>query len=844
MDENPFKDASAGVQFFSVDTPFSVYRISQIYGFVEELIVEDDPEHHWSDTFRASRISNYERQLLLYQLSGRLRRQLGCKVLELGGNSVLGYRQHFDLEGDSGIVVRGYGTACRLKKLKFDAITNASAAKNNEEEDDGVGDNEDTHTNPTAGGLLASTGHEKSSRNASPTLSPKSSSITRPTTPPQPSATPPTTSALLDPVATTVPDEVAEGVDLPTTTPQARPDVQLLTLSSFQANLVVHIGGVVSARSVKILSTRRSDMREIRDAWWVEIRNEIKAHARSLGCPHVVGYTETTSIQPDDDLCVLSATGTAAVLDLHGYKMPKWKPVDKGDDTLNASTDESRHGIRLKPSRRLGTTPSENITNPARHHSLGHAAPSHSTRRTGTPRVRKPRPACSFMHIPYSYTDAPFPMRLVACMMCRCKYVPEILLATIEPPPGLPITGRGLLIEARVCRTKKRVQGEANATIVSDAIPFLEYHLHRQLLYKMKVLGMNAVFGLRLQTIIGESQIVGIATATAVFVPALPPPPVLHINRRFDVEDQSILNIQHRIEKLSRLNATSLQHAASMQQPDTFARYFPDAPSPHIPLPSGQSRRLRGQRGSHKKSNKEVSQREKKKGDGDTPSGSDEDGYSISLSSSSFTDSDKESTETDSDDSTKVSRRRKNKPKEIKKYKDTDDNSDSAPRNPKTLGESLLAPMVHGDSESGSDHGSPEHPDDRAKETLKHKRLRKKQNKSKSTKEDYSSSNSDLSDDEAEALAIKKTTESAYIVEVDDELDEDTMAVLLDPVLPAGFSLCNTESLPGAFRSIANLQFVTVLRRVEWDASSGHLNQKLSALFHHLYASIVFKVLY
>jgi hypothetical protein len=64
-------------------------------------------------------------------------------------------------------------------------------------------------------------------------------------------------------------------------------------------------------------------MHETRDSWWAEIRNEIKAHARSLNCPHVVGYTETTTIQPNDELCVFSATGTAAILDLSGSKIPK-----------------------------------------------------------------------------------------------------------------------------------------------------------------------------------------------------------------------------------------------------------------------------------------------------------------------------------------------------------------------------------------------------------------------------------------------------------------------------------------------------------------------------------------
>ena len=35
-----------------------------------------------------------------------MRRRIGLKVLELGGNAVIGYKQYFDLEGESGIVVR------------------------------------------------------------------------------------------------------------------------------------------------------------------------------------------------------------------------------------------------------------------------------------------------------------------------------------------------------------------------------------------------------------------------------------------------------------------------------------------------------------------------------------------------------------------------------------------------------------------------------------------------------------------------------------------------------------------------------------------------------------------
>jgi hypothetical protein len=36
------------------------------------------------------------------------------QVRDLGGNAVLGYQLHFDIEGDSGIVARAYGTACMV----------------------------------------------------------------------------------------------------------------------------------------------------------------------------------------------------------------------------------------------------------------------------------------------------------------------------------------------------------------------------------------------------------------------------------------------------------------------------------------------------------------------------------------------------------------------------------------------------------------------------------------------------------------------------------------------------------------------------------------------------------
>lgn len=74
-------------------------------------------------------------------------------------------------------------------------------------------------------------------------------------------------------------------------------------------------------------------------------------------------------------------------------------------------------------------------------------------------------------------------------------------MATIEPPARLPITGRGCLIQARLCRPKRDdSRGDHQAKEVSDGLPFLEYELHRQLINKLHVKGMNAIFGLRVRS--------------------------------------------------------------------------------------------------------------------------------------------------------------------------------------------------------------------------------------------------------------------------------------------------------------------------------------------------------
>jgi hypothetical protein len=68
--DNPFRDSSAGVQFFSSSTLSpKCFLIQEILGFVEDLVVEDDPESSWQDYFRKVNKTSNDRLKVLYNLS-------------------------------------------------------------------------------------------------------------------------------------------------------------------------------------------------------------------------------------------------------------------------------------------------------------------------------------------------------------------------------------------------------------------------------------------------------------------------------------------------------------------------------------------------------------------------------------------------------------------------------------------------------------------------------------------------------------------------------------------------------------------------------------------------------
>ncbi|XP_063251339.1 C2 domain-containing protein 5 isoform X12 [Prinia subflava] len=299
------------------------------------------------------------------------------------------------------------------------------------------------------------------------------------------------------------------------------------TLTTFPPGFLVHVGGVVSARSVKLLDRiHNPDEPETRDAWWAEIRQEIKSHAKALGCHAVVGYSESTSIC--EEVCILSASGTAAVLNprflqdgtMEGCLEQRlsWQPgffsigSEKGEVDFFPQSQDSSSPLGIEE-----------------------ASP----------------PGCGFCHIPYDELNMPFPAHLTYCYNCRKQKVPDVLFTTIDLPVEAIVVGKGCLIQARLCRLKKKAQAEANATSISNLLPFMEYEVHTQLMNKLKLRGMNALFGLRIQITVGENMLMGLASATGVYLAALPTPGGIQIAGKTPNDGTYEQHISHMQKKIN-----------------------------------------------------------------------------------------------------------------------------------------------------------------------------------------------------------------------------------------------------------------------------------------------------
>ncbi|XP_047678186.1 C2 domain-containing protein 5 isoform X5 [Tachysurus fulvidraco] len=627
-DLNRFRQSSCGVKFFCTTSIPRCYRAVMVHGFVEELVVNEDPEYQWIDRIRTPRASNEARQRLISLMSGELQRKIGLKVLEMGGNTVVGYLQCFDLEGESGLVVRAIGTACTLEKISSihgsagaTNPSNSSPSKDIKE----AGFGEEAPGVPLCSGpptpLRAQTfssfspsksySRQSSSSDTELSLTPKTARICLspsspilqcksspfPTTKALRSTTPPplhvsqSDTAMLRKSVSFSEDllQAASGMGSggsagkevaplkallrqQTQSALEQREFPFFTLTSFPAGFLLHVGGVVSARSVKLLdrihnpalgNTRSyklldwnsfsADEPETRDAWWEEIRQEIKSHAKALGCHAVVGYSESTSIC--EEVCILSASGTAAILSSRFMQ----------DGAL-----DTEHRL----SRQHGTERGEGEMGSSVSLGFDDVVP----------------PACGFCHIPYDEFNMPFPAQLTFCHCCHRHKVPDVLFTTIDVPSEAHVTGKGCLIQARLCRTKKKAQGEGNATAISNLLPFLEYELHTQLMNKLKLRSMNTLFGLRIQISVGENMLLGLASATGVYLTALPSPGGIQIAGKTPSDltyEQHLSNMQKKINDTISKNKELYEI-----NPPEFVEELIGSP---IPEPRQRSRLFRSQ---------------------------------------------------------------------------------------------------------------------------------------------------------------------------------------------------------------------------------------------------------
>ncbi|CAK4738250.1 unnamed protein product [Aphanomyces euteiches] len=682
-DINPFRESSAGVQFFSLSTlDPAIFTTHKMLGFVEELVVHADPEYSWSDSFRTSRKSNEYRQLLLYKLSSQVSTLVGKKALDLGGNAVLGYRQFFDVEGDSGMVARACGTAVFITPTDKSDPTPTTLMKESSS--------------------VSSMPSESDIENLLSGLYVKRSIGDEPVASDPEQGSPRIASLSLRKLAF---KRRKDNFEL-----DAHDEIQLLTVRAFHPDTRIRLGGIVSARSVKYLgrmATKLADQ-ETRDSWWQELREEVRSHAQSLQCSFVIGYNESCTIH--DDVCVLSASGTAAVVKYA-------KKVRRPTLLIPASSAD-------------GPQVEENSPN------MRPVSISSTHRRQGKSTNVFNESPCIMCHVPYSRSMAPFSnMRMVRCGVCGRKWVPEMLLSSTEPLCGMAITGSGTFIQARVCRQRRRGTGDTNATIVSEALPFLEYEMHRQLTAKMRVLGVNALFGFESQVQISGGFVVGIITGTGMYLPALPMPQGLRIARNIDVkdeEDRRLVQLQAQIETISNRNRALMKQDTMCVIPAEY-----------------NAERMR----------------------------------------------------MDSEDKAKRTALRKLKKRDGSSQ--VDSRKQSMCDDPSSAGAVADEEKLDSSSDSSSD-----------------------------------------SDDDVNA-DLNQDNKNPFVLEIDDETDEDLMSVLLEQPLPEGISICNTDSLPGTTQCGANIHLFLSVKRVEWDEEhtrDTRVNVLFSHVFKMLFTSLIFKL--
>jgi uncharacterized protein YbjQ (UPF0145 family) len=291
----------------------------------------------------------------------------------MGGNAVLGFQYALDLEGETGIIARSYGTAVTIAKAS-------------------------DYIRPRGSPI-----HQQGSGGSGDVHSPEPLEIKAP---------------------------------IRRTASDRKKDVQLLTLVEFPPNVQVILGGLVAARAIKLLdekeAAKEGNNAQLRDEWWAELRSEIKSHARALHCSCIIGYREHVTII--EDVCVLTAYGTAARcgwlrrvpsinLDSPVPSSPlSLEPPGYSFYWLFSNLITDIHGIVcsvINRSARLRMR-SRSMAHGPIDDDAADASPMDKPLISALKNYKKQHPSCALFHLPYSRRSAPFKnLTLVPCAVCN-----------------------------------------------------------------------------------------------------------------------------------------------------------------------------------------------------------------------------------------------------------------------------------------------------------------------------------------------------------------------------------------------------------------------------------------
>ncbi|CRG98795.1 conserved Plasmodium protein, unknown function [Plasmodium relictum] len=258
-EKNPYNDNSADVLLLGT-TSFpnnSPYHIEQIIDFAHELKIVNDPEYDWKDLIRSNRNSNEARCDVIQNSFMQTRKIIGKKAKLLGGNAILGYQEHLNLEGSTTnkICIRIIGTVVKLRKNSFNDINYCNFIE------------KDSIKNILRNNELFFENNYVKNKDEN-----------------------------FNKRENTRPYSSYNYVD-----------VILLTLDSLPNNIKYTYGGLVASKAVKVLHQRVTE--DHRDEWLLEIRDELKSNAKFLSCNAILGYKEDIYIF--NDVIVLYCYGTA-----------------------------------------------------------------------------------------------------------------------------------------------------------------------------------------------------------------------------------------------------------------------------------------------------------------------------------------------------------------------------------------------------------------------------------------------------------------------------------------------------------------------------------------------------